>query len=78
MDPITDMLNKIRNAQAVLHETVDLSFSNLKYGIVKILEKETFVERVEKKGRGDLFLGRTTILRWKEAPGFFVCSQRPL
>ncbi|MFC1663809.1 30S ribosomal protein S8 [Patescibacteria group bacterium] len=52
MDPIVDMLNKIRNAQAVLHETVDIPFSNLKYAIVKIFEKEKFVEKVEKKGRG--------------------------
>ena len=28
-DPITDMLNRIRNAQAVLHETVPVPFSKL-------------------------------------------------
>ncbi|XOB41600.1 MAG: 30S ribosomal protein S8 [Candidatus Nealsonbacteria bacterium] len=50
-DPITDMLNRIRNAQAVLKETVDIPFSNLKYEISKILEKENFIEKVEKKGR---------------------------
>ncbi len=50
-DPITDMLNRIRNAQAVHHQTVDIPFSNLKYEIAKILEKEGFVEKVEKKGR---------------------------
>ena len=51
-DPITDMLNRIRNAQAVLKETVDIPFSNLKYEIAKILGKEGFIEKVEKKGRG--------------------------
>jgi len=50
-DPITDMLNRIRNAQAVFHQTVVIPFSNLKYEIAKILEKERFVEKVEKKGK---------------------------
>jgi len=50
-DPITDMLNRIRNAQAVLKSTVDVSFSNLKYEIAKILEKKGFIAKVEKKGK---------------------------
>jgi len=50
-DPIADMLNRIRNAQAVNHPTVDIPFSNLKYEIAKILEKEGFVESVEKKSK---------------------------
>ncbi len=50
-DPITDMLNRIRNAQAVLHPTVSIPFSNLKYEIAKILEKQGFIEKVERKGR---------------------------
>lgn len=50
-DPISDMLNRIRNAHAVLHPTVDIPFSNLKYEIAKILKKEEFIEKVEKKGR---------------------------
>lgn len=51
MTPVADMLTQIRNAQAVLHPTVDLPFSNLKYEIAKILEKEGFVEKVERRGR---------------------------
>ncbi len=50
-DPIADMLNRIRNAQAVSKEIVDIPFSNLKYEIAKILEKQGFVDKVEKKGR---------------------------
>jgi len=50
-DPICDMLNRIRNAQAVLKETVDIPFSDLKYGIAKILEKKGFVAKIEKKGK---------------------------
>ena len=50
-DPIADMLNRIRNAQAVLKPTVDVPFSNLKYELAKILVKKGFVEKVEKKGK---------------------------
>jgi len=50
-DPVTDMLNRIRNAQAVLKETVDIPISNLRYEIAKILEKGGFVAEVEKKGK---------------------------
>jgi len=50
-DPITDMLNRIRNAQAVLKPTVDLPFSNLKFEIAKILEKTKFIKSAEKKSR---------------------------
>jgi len=50
-DPITDMLNRIVNAQAVLHPTVEVPFSNFKYEIVKILEKNSFIKKAEKKGR---------------------------
>ena len=45
------MLNRIRNAQAVLKEAVDVPFSNLKYEIAKILEKEKLIKKAEKKGK---------------------------
>lgn len=51
MYPISDMLNRIINAQKVLHPAVEVPFSNLKYEIAKILEKSGFVEKIEKKGR---------------------------
>lgn len=51
VDPITDMLNRIRNAQAVLHPTVDIPFSNLKFEIAKILEKCGFIQKIERRGR---------------------------
>ena len=50
-DPISNMLTSIRNAQAVLKQTVVVPFSNLKYEIAKILGKEGFVASVEKKGK---------------------------
>lgn len=51
MDPISDMLTSIRNALAVGHPMVAVPFSNLKYEIAKILEREGFVEKIEKRGR---------------------------
>jgi len=51
MDSISDMLISMKNAQAVGHPIVSVPFSNLKYEIAKILEKEGFIERVETKGR---------------------------
>jgi len=51
MDPISDMLTSIRNALAVRHSTVVVPFSNLKYEIAKIFEKEGFIEKIEKRGR---------------------------
>lgn len=50
-DPISDMLTVIRNAQAVLHPTVEIPFSNLKYELAKILQKQGFIEQIEKKGK---------------------------
>lgn len=52
MDPVADMLTSIRNTQAVLGKKVIVPFSKLKYKIAKLLEKEGFVEKVSKKGRG--------------------------
>lgn len=51
MDPIADMLTSIRNALVLQHPMVKVPFSDLKYKIVKILEKNGFVEKAEKKGR---------------------------
>ena len=50
-DPITDMLNRIRNAQAVSHKTVVIPFSKIKFEIAKILENQGFIAGIEKKGR---------------------------
>lgn len=49
MDPIADMLTEIRNAQVVNKDTVSIPFSNLKYEIAKILKREGFIEKIEKK-----------------------------
>jgi len=47
-DPITDMLNQIKSAQAVGKTEVLLPASNVKNEIVNILSKENFVGEVKK------------------------------
>lgn len=49
MDPIADMLTKIRNAQILKKKTVSIGYSSFKYDIAKILAKERFVEDVKKR-----------------------------
>ncbi len=48
-DPIADMLNRIRTAQAVNKQTVEVPYSSLKYAIAECLEKEGFVDKITKK-----------------------------
>jgi small subunit ribosomal protein S8 len=51
-DPITDMLNQIRNAQAVLKTDVLISFSKIKYEIAVILSACGFLGEVKKAVKG--------------------------
>ena len=43
-DPIADMLTRIRNANTVSHETVDVPASNMKKSIADILYKEGYIK----------------------------------
>lgn len=47
-DPIADMLTRIRNASMVKKAEVLIPYSKFKYAVAKILEKEKYVEAVEK------------------------------
>lgn len=56
VDPIADMLTRIRNAIMARHESVDIPYSNMKFGISKIMKDEgyirnykTFVDETRKK-----------------------------
>ena len=42
-DPIADMLARIRNANLVYHESVDIPASNLKKELARILKQEGFI-----------------------------------
>lgn len=46
-DPIADMLTRIRNANVVRHEKLELPASNVKKEIAEILKREGFIRDVE-------------------------------
>ncbi|MBI1984748.1 MAG: 30S ribosomal protein S8 [Candidatus Wildermuthbacteria bacterium] len=51
VDPIADMLTRIRNAANVQKPTAEFPFSKIKHEIAKIMEREGFISSVELKGR---------------------------
>jgi small subunit ribosomal protein S8 len=58
-DPIADMLTRIRNANVVRHETVDVPASRVKEAVARILKDEGFIrdyERIEDGKQGILRL----------------------
>jgi len=46
-DPIADLLTRIRNANMVRHEKLEIPASNIKKDIAEILKREGFVRDVE-------------------------------
>jgi small subunit ribosomal protein S8 len=46
-DPIADMLTRIRNANLVRHETVEIPASKIKREIAEILKREGFIRDAE-------------------------------
>jgi small subunit ribosomal protein S8 len=52
IDPISDMLTRIRNAQRALLPTVELPHSKMKESIAHILKKEGYVGEVAVEGKG--------------------------
>lgn len=51
MDPISNMLIQIQNAQAVGREQVAMPFSKVKFRIAEILKSAGFLAEVEKKNK---------------------------
>lgn len=68
LDPISDMLTRIRNAQEAGHSEVVFPFSNLKLAIAKILEKEKFADFVEmlKKNEENKFDKIKIVLKYEK------------
>lgn len=46
-DPIADMLTRIRNANTVGHETVEIPASKMKKAIAEILKEEGYIADFE-------------------------------
>ncbi len=51
MDPIADMLTRIKNAGLVHNETCVLPYSKLKFEIVNVLLKDGFIKSFSVKGK---------------------------
>jgi small subunit ribosomal protein S8 len=64
-DPIADMLTRIRNANMVLHETVEMPSSKLKIELAKLLKEEGFIEDYSTKQEGK-FTFLTIVLKYDE------------
>ena len=60
------MLNRIRNAQTVRHQTVEVPFSNLKLKITQILIKENFITDFKKIRRKEQKIIRIYLKYTKE------------
>ena len=59
VDPIADMINRIKNAHAVKKETVEVPFSKIRFEIGKVLERTNFLKKVDlktKKGKSSIEL----------------------
>ena len=51
-DPVSDLLTRIRNAQAMGIREVELPHSNIKLEILRVLKEEGFIESYESKVEG--------------------------
>lgn len=47
VDPIADLLTRIRNAHQAKHDRVDVPASKMRLGVCRLLEREGFVRQVE-------------------------------
>jgi len=65
LDPISDMLTRIRNAQMAGHNEAVIPASKLKWAVAKILEDKKFIKSAVKE-KADKFDVIKIILRYKE------------
>ena len=70
-DPISDMLTRIRNAQAIHKEEVVFPFSKIKYEIARLLVREEYLESAEKINDQKFDLIKI-ILKYKEDDQPFI------
>ena len=67
-DPITDMLNQIKNAEAVGKTEVLVPLSKIKNEIAEILSKEGFLGEVKKTTKGKLKILKIALKYDNEVP----------
>ncbi len=74
-DPITDMLNQIRNAMAVAKQEVLIPFSKLKNEIANMLCQEGFITEVKKVAKGKNKIMKI-VLKYENGIGAIEGSRR--
>jgi small subunit ribosomal protein S8 len=52
LDPIADMLTRVRNAQRAGHKTVSIPSSKVKFAILRVLEARGFIDDIRKEADG--------------------------
>lgn len=53
VDPISDMLTRIRNGQSAEHKSVSIPLSKIKLEIARILKQEKYIGDYKKLGKGN-------------------------
>ncbi len=53
VDPISDMLTRIRNGQSAEHKSVAIPLSKIKLEIARILKQEKYIGDYKKLGKGN-------------------------
>ena len=51
MDPISDLIIQIKNANAIGKETAVVPYSKMKEAVLVLLEKEGYIKSIEKRGK---------------------------
>lgn len=60
-DPIADLLTRIRNANSVRHEIVEVPSSNVKRAVANILLQEGYIKNIEEYSDGVVPMLRLTL-----------------
>lgn len=60
-DPIADLLTRIRNANVVKHEIVELPSSNIKKAVANIMLQEGYLKNIEEYNDGVVSMLRLTM-----------------
>src|SRR3712207_8452989 len=69
-DPIADLLTRIRNANIVRHETVEIPSSNIKKAIANIMLAEGYIKDIEEYNDGARSEEHTSELQSRQ---YLVC-----
>jgi small subunit ribosomal protein S8 len=62
IDPISDMLTRIRNAQLIQKRVVTVPYSRITFELARVLKEHGYIENVSKRGRGPRRVFDVTLL----------------